>query len=196
MDSVFISTVRISDERAIAPVVFRRAAVGQVLSPEHHVVRSLFGRSDTQRKWLYRRLTDRTVRVLSIAAPTSSPYATVITTREQKYDWLDRGARLVFKLQANAVKRIVVDERPKKVDVVMHALHPLPCEERSERREEITRRAPRQVGREPGMRCVFEGSIRRGGDCAAQLINATTGAHRWVDRWIASLRMCSRFRAR
>ncbi len=49
--------------------------------------------------------------------------------------------RLVFRLRANAVKRIVVDGKTKKVDVVMHALHPLSPEERSERREEITQAA-------------------------------------------------------
>jgi hypothetical protein len=38
MANVFFSTVRISDERAIAPVVYRRAKVGQALAPEHHVV--------------------------------------------------------------------------------------------------------------------------------------------------------------
>jgi len=44
----------------------------------------------------------------------------------------------------------------------------------------------RQVGRELGVRYVLEGSVRRGGDCvriAAQLIDATTGAHRWADHY-------------
>lgn len=53
--------------------------------------------------------------------PTASSYATAIAMREQKYDWLE-GARVVFKLRANAVRRVVVDGKPKKVDVVMHAL--------------------------------------------------------------------------
>ena len=44
----------------------------------------------------------------------------------------------------------------------------------------------RQVGRELGVRYVLEGSIRRAGDrirISAQLIDATTGAHRWADRY-------------
>src|SRR5262249_28239209 len=44
----------------------------------------------------------------------------------------------------------------------------------------------RQVGRELGVRYVLEGSIRRVGDrvrITGQLINATTGAHRWADRY-------------
>jgi CRISPR system Cascade subunit CasE len=141
MANLHVSTVRISDERAIAPVVFRRAQVGQALAPEHHVVWSLFDRDEAERKWLYRRLTDRTLRVVSAKAPRSSPYATVVTTREQSFDWLRTGTRLLFKLRANAVQRVVVDGRTRKVDVVMHALHPLPPEERSERREGITQAA-------------------------------------------------------
>ena len=44
----------------------------------------------------------------------------------------------------------------------------------------------RQVGRELGVRYVLEGSIRRAGErirISAQLIDATTGAHRWADRY-------------
>jgi TolB-like protein len=44
----------------------------------------------------------------------------------------------------------------------------------------------RQVGRELGARYVVEGSVRRSGDrgrIAAQLIDATTGAHRWAERY-------------
>src|SRR6202011_5265049 len=111
----YISTVRISDERAIAPVVFRRAEVGQALAPEHHVVWSLFARKETQRNWLYRRLTDRSLRLVSTRAPKSSPYATVVTTREQNFDWLQGGMRLLFKLRANAVQRVIVDGKTRKV---------------------------------------------------------------------------------
>jgi CRISPR system Cascade subunit CasE len=141
MANVHISTVRISDERAIAPVVFRRVKVGQVLAPEHHVVWSLFDRQETERNWLYRRLTDHTLRLVSARAPKSSPYATVVTTREQNFDWLQGGMRLLFKLRANAVQRVIVDGKTRKVDVVMHALHSLSTEERSERREETTQTA-------------------------------------------------------
>ena len=44
----------------------------------------------------------------------------------------------------------------------------------------------RQVGRELGVRYVLEGSIQRAGDrirISAQLIDATTGAHRWAERY-------------
>jgi TolB-like protein/DNA-binding winged helix-turn-helix (wHTH) protein len=44
----------------------------------------------------------------------------------------------------------------------------------------------RQVGQELGARYVLEGSVRRNGDrirIAAQLIDATTGAHRWAERY-------------
>jgi TolB-like protein/tetratricopeptide (TPR) repeat protein len=44
----------------------------------------------------------------------------------------------------------------------------------------------RQVGRELGVRYVLEGSVRKVGDRAritAQLIDATTGMHLWVDRF-------------
>jgi adenylate cyclase len=44
----------------------------------------------------------------------------------------------------------------------------------------------RQVGRELGARYILEGSVRRSGDrirIAAQLIDATTGAHRWGERY-------------
>jgi TolB-like protein len=44
----------------------------------------------------------------------------------------------------------------------------------------------RQVGRELGVRYVLEGGIRRAGDrirISAQLIDASTGAHRWADRY-------------
>lgn len=44
----------------------------------------------------------------------------------------------------------------------------------------------RQVGRELGVRYVLEGSVRRAGDrvrIIAQLIDAVTGAHRWVERY-------------
>jgi len=44
----------------------------------------------------------------------------------------------------------------------------------------------RQVGRELGARYVLEGSVRRAGDrirISAQLIDATTGAHRWAERY-------------
>src|SRR6516165_692636 len=99
MDNIYVSTVRISDERAITPVVYRRATVGQALAPEHHVVWSLFDRKENERRWLYRRLTSRDVRIISTNAPRSSPYAAVVTTREQSFDWLHPGMRLVFKLR-------------------------------------------------------------------------------------------------
>jgi len=44
----------------------------------------------------------------------------------------------------------------------------------------------RQVGRELGARYVLEGSVRRSADrvrIAAQLIDATTGTHRWAERY-------------
>jgi len=44
----------------------------------------------------------------------------------------------------------------------------------------------RQVGRDLGVRYVLEGSVRRSGDrvrITAQLIDATTGAHRWAERY-------------
>ena len=44
----------------------------------------------------------------------------------------------------------------------------------------------RQVGCELGVRYVLEGSIRRGGDrirIAAQLIDTSTGGHRWAERY-------------
>ena len=141
MVNVFVSTVRISDERAITPLVYRRAKVGQALAPEHHVVWSLFDRNENERRWLYRRLTDRDLRIISNNAPKSSPYAAVVTVREQNFDWLKPRMRLVFKLRANAVQRVVVDGKTCKVDVVMHALHPLSLEERSAQREEITQAA-------------------------------------------------------
>jgi class 3 adenylate cyclase/TolB-like protein len=44
----------------------------------------------------------------------------------------------------------------------------------------------REVGRDLGVRYVLEGSVRRGGDrirITAQLIDATTGRHRWAERY-------------
>ncbi len=44
----------------------------------------------------------------------------------------------------------------------------------------------RQIGRELGARYVVEGSVRREGDrlrVTAQLIDATTGVHRWAERY-------------
>ena len=44
----------------------------------------------------------------------------------------------------------------------------------------------RQIGKELGARYVLEGSVRRAGDrvrIAAQLIDATTGIHRWAERY-------------
>jgi adenylate cyclase len=44
----------------------------------------------------------------------------------------------------------------------------------------------RQVGRELGVRYVLEGSIRGAGNrvrISAQLVDATTGSHRWADRY-------------
>src|SRR5262249_43204173 len=44
----------------------------------------------------------------------------------------------------------------------------------------------RQVGRELGARYVLEGSVRRSGDrvrITVQLVDATTGAHRWAERY-------------
>jgi len=48
----------------------------------------------------------------------------------------------------------------------------------------------RHVSRELGVRYVLEGSIRRVGDrvrTSAQLIDATTGAHRWAERYDRNL---------
>jgi TolB-like protein len=48
----------------------------------------------------------------------------------------------------------------------------------------------KQVGRELGIRYVLEGSVRKAGQrvrIAAQLIDATTGAHLWADRFDGSL---------
>jgi adenylate cyclase len=44
----------------------------------------------------------------------------------------------------------------------------------------------RQVGRELGVRYVLEGSMRRAGDrvrITGELVDATTGAHRWADHY-------------
>jgi TolB-like protein len=49
----------------------------------------------------------------------------------------------------------------------------------------------RQVGRELGVLYVLEGSVRRLGDrvrISAQLVDATTGAHRWAERYDRKLR--------
>jgi adenylate cyclase len=49
----------------------------------------------------------------------------------------------------------------------------------------------RQVGRELGVRYVLEGSIRRAGDrvrITAQLVDASTGAHRWAERYDRELK--------
>src|SRR5207253_9188571 len=49
----------------------------------------------------------------------------------------------------------------------------------------------RQVGRELGVRYVLEGSIRRAGDrvrITGQLIDASTGAHRWAERYDRELK--------
>jgi len=48
----------------------------------------------------------------------------------------------------------------------------------------------KQVGRELGVRYVLEGSVRKGGNrvrITAQLIDAASGAHLWVDRFDGSL---------
>ena len=48
----------------------------------------------------------------------------------------------------------------------------------------------KQIGRELGVRYVLEGSVRKAGQrvrIAAQLIDATTGAHLWADRFDGSL---------
>jgi adenylate cyclase len=48
----------------------------------------------------------------------------------------------------------------------------------------------RQVGRELGVRYVLEGSVRRAGEklrITAQLIDASTGAHLWADRYDGSI---------
>ena len=48
----------------------------------------------------------------------------------------------------------------------------------------------RRVGQELGARYVVEGSVRRGGNrlrVTAQLIEASTGAHVWADRWDRTL---------
>ncbi|MBB4365837.1 tetratricopeptide (TPR) repeat protein [Bradyrhizobium sp. CIR18] len=49
----------------------------------------------------------------------------------------------------------------------------------------------RQVGRELGVRYVLEGSVRKSGDrvrISGQLIEATTGAHLWADRFDSQLK--------
>src|SRR5438105_7655191 len=48
----------------------------------------------------------------------------------------------------------------------------------------------KRVGRELGVRYVLEGSVRKGGNrvrITAQLIDAETGTHLWVDRFDGSL---------
>src|SRR4029077_17709391 len=48
----------------------------------------------------------------------------------------------------------------------------------------------RQVGRELGVRYVLEGSVRKAGNrlrITAQLIDATSGAHTWADRFEGAL---------
>src|SRR5258708_7565428 len=48
----------------------------------------------------------------------------------------------------------------------------------------------KRVGRELGVRYVFQGSVRKGGGrvrITAQLIEAETGAHLWADRFYGSL---------
>src|SRR5712691_2392645 len=50
---------------------------------------------------------------------------------------------------------------------------------------------PEQVSRELGVRYVLEGSVRKAGDrvrITAQLVEATTGYHRWADRYDRDLK--------
>jgi len=57
----------------------------------------------------------------------------------------------------------------------------------------------RHVGRELGVRYVLEGSVRRAGDrvrITSQLIDASTGAHRWAEVSIASSKTSLRYRMR
>ena len=49
----------------------------------------------------------------------------------------------------------------------------------------------KQVGRELGVRYVLEGSVRKSGDrvrVTAQLIDTSTGAHLWADRFDGALK--------
>src|SRR5262249_12871616 len=49
----------------------------------------------------------------------------------------------------------------------------------------------KQVGKELGVRYILEGSVRRGGDrvrIAGQLVDASSGAHLWADRFDGDLR--------
>jgi CRISPR system Cascade subunit CasE len=66
---------------------------------------------------------------------------------------LRAGRRLAFNLRANATAR---DNRGKPVDVVMHALYPVPSTERAAQRERVTSEASTAWLRRQGERCGFD----------------------------------------
>lgn len=104
-------------------------------SKGHHLVWSLFAEEpDAKRDFLWRRIDARSFLVLTRRTPRPDhPFFEVVA--KPFAPQIRAGDRLGFELHANPVIRIARDGRPRKVDVVMHALRALAeNEKRGDRR--------------------------------------------------------------
>jgi CRISPR system Cascade subunit CasE len=125
----------------------------QRIGASHRLLWSLYSDSAGRpRDFLWRQIRDGEFLVLGNRAPFDThglfelehkPFAPV----------LHKGQRLAFSLRANATRRL---GRGRYVDVVMHALHPLPPAERASQRERVTREATTAWLQHQGERCGFD----------------------------------------
>jgi CRISPR system Cascade subunit CasE len=114
-------------------------------SKGHHLVWSLFADAhDAKRDFLWRRIDARSFLVLTPRLPRlDHPFLEIAA--KPFAPRLQTGDRLGFELHANPVIRIERKGRPKKVDVVMHALHGLPADQdrADHRADEVARQGMR-----------------------------------------------------
>lgn len=127
---------------------------GDKLDAQHRLIWSVFaGDPEATRDFLWREDSDGAFLVQSWRPPQESPFFDPPDIREHAPD-LRAGDRLSFLLRANATRDLRREKRHR-VDVVMHLLHGIPKDERSERRMVLATEAAQAWMTAQGMRAGF-----------------------------------------
>jgi CRISPR system Cascade subunit CasE len=125
----------------------------QRVSASHRLLWSLYtDRPDRARDFLWRQTNSGEFLMLGRRVPVDQHGLFELEHKEFAPS-LRPGQRLAFNLRANATKRVA---RGRYVDVVMHALHPLPSAERAKQRARVTHEASAAWLQQQGQRAGFE----------------------------------------
>lgn len=166
------------DPSALHPGGMDRHEQGRRSDAHHRLIWTLFADApDRARDFLWRDEGAGRFTLLSHRPPTPSRLFEPPETRELA-PMLQPGDRLAFTLRANATRDRSRQERDRRVDIVMHALHQVPPEERASRRMEVARQAAAEWMTQQGQRAGFAPDEVTVGDYSTAALPGHVGRRR------------------